>query len=387
MPDGVPKGPIRLTNLISGLGVGGAEMMLYGLSAALRRDGFEIRVISMTGDGPMGERIRGAGIPVTSLGMERGVPNVRGAMRLARLLRGDPPDVLQTWMYHADLLGAIGARRGGRVPLVWGIHNTALERRATKALTRWVVRLNSALSNRLPDAIVCCSEEARRAHARLGYDPGKMQVIPNGIDLALFRPDGEARRAVRDELGLAPAAILIGMAARYHPQKDHLSFIEAAARIARPAREAHFILCGDQIASENAELQRMVESAGLGDRLHLLGVREDMPRIMASLDLAVLSSAYAEAFPLVIGEAMACEVPCVVTDVGDSAAIVGDTGAVVPPRDPGALAGMCLRLLEGGERRLRELGTAARLRIEERYSLARAVEQYAALYRKLAGRA
>jgi len=395
--------PIRLAHLISGLGVGGAEMMLYNLSASLRRDGFEARVISMTGDGPLAERIRGLGIPVSSLGMKRGLPSAAGALRMRRLLRGDPPDVLQTWMYHADLLGAIvtwlsprtsrktigtmcGSGQVGRPPLAWGIHNTALGARTTKAVTRWVVRLNSALSHRLPDVIVCCSEEARRAHARLGYDPGKMQVIPNGIDLSLFRADAEARAAVREELGLRPEAILIGMAARYHPQKDHRNFIEAARRIRDRNPDVRFLLCGNQMTPENAELWRMITAAGLGDRVHLLGLRDDMPRIMASLDLAVLTSAYAEAFPLVIGEAMACEVPCVVTDVGDSAAIVGDTGAVVPPRDPAALAEACLRLLEGGVPRLGEMGRAARLRIQERYSLASAAAKYAALYRELAGR-
>ena len=395
--------PIRLAHLISGLGVGGAEMMLYNLSAALRRDGFEARVISMTGDGPLAERIRGLGIPVSSLGMKRGLPSAGGALRLFRLLRQDPPDVLQTWMYHADLLGAIVARLSprtsrktigtmcgsgqvGGTPLAWGIHNTALERRHTKAVTRWVVRLNSALSRRLPDVIVCCSEEARRAHVRLGYDPGRMQVIPNGIDLSLFRPDAEARVAVREELGLRTEAILIGMAARYHPQKDHRNFIEAARRIGEGNPAIHFLLCGNQVTPENGELQRMIAAAGLGDRIHLLGVRDDMPRIMASLDLAALTSAYAEAFPLVIGEAMACEVPCVVTDVGDSAAIVGDTGAAVPPRDPKALAEACLRLLDGGGERLSEMGRAARLRIQEQYSLASAASQYAALYRRLAGR-
>ena len=361
-------------------------MMLYHLCAALRRDGFEARVISMTGDGPLAERIRELGIPVISLGMKRGLPSAGGALRLRRLLRRDPPDVLQTWMYHADLLGAIVARLSGGPPLAWGIHNTALERRNTKAVTRWVVRINRALSHRAPDVIVCCSEEARRAHVRLGYDPDKMQVIPNGIDLSLFRPDAEARAAVRQELGLGRQAVLIGMAARYHPQKDHRNFIEAARRIGEQNPQARFLLCGNRVTPENAELRRMIAAAGLGDRFHLLGIREDMPRIMASLDLAVLTSGYAEAFPLVIGEAMACEVPCVVTDVGDSAAIVGEVGLVVPPKDPGALADACLRLLEGGRARLSEMGKAARLRVERHYSLANAAAQYGALYRRLAGR-
>jgi glycosyltransferase involved in cell wall biosynthesis len=373
-------------HLISGLGVGGAEMMLHGLSTSLAGEGFKVRVVSMTGDGPLAGRIQSLGIPVTSLGMKRGVPSVHGARRLGRLLREDSPDVLQTWMYHADLLGAVAAWPQGGPALVWGIHNTALDPWHTRALTQLVVWLNAWLSHRGPEAIVCCSEEARRAHLRLGYDGEKMLVIPNGIDLSRYRPDAEARRAVREELGLQPEAILIGMAARYHPQKDHRAFMEAAGRMGAREPAAHFLLCGHQVTPENRELQRMVAAAGLADRIHLLGLRDDMPRVMAALDLAVLSSAYAEAFPLVIGEAMACEVPCAVTNVGDSAAIVGETGAVVPPRDPEALAEACLRLIEGGERRLRELGTAARRRIEERYSLARAAAQYAALYRRLAGR-
>jgi glycosyltransferase involved in cell wall biosynthesis len=242
--------------------------------------------------------------------------------------------------------------------------------------------VNARLSRRIPARIVCCSEATRRVHVQMGYASDKMLVIPNGIDLGRFRPDPRARRSVRAELGLDSEAPLIGMVARFHPLKDHSTFVQAASRLAQ-LLDVHFLLCGAGIDVENAELASWIEQAGLSDRFHLLGRREDTPRLFASLDLSTLSSR-SEAFPLVVGEAMACGVPCVVTDVGDAAVIVGTTGIVVPPQDPGALAEAWRRLIEDGPELRRRLGDLARQRIEERYGLADVVTEYECLYRSLA---
>ena len=375
--------PVRLVHIISGLELGGAETMLYQLLAGTDLERFPSEVVSMTTRGLVGERIAQLGVPVHALGMRRGLPTPWHLLPLVRLLRRARPDVIQTWMYHADLFGGVAGRLAGRIPVVWGIHHTRLERESTPAGTLWTARVNARLSHRLPARIVCCSEATRRVHVQMGYAADKMLVIPNGIDLDRFRPDPEARASVRVELGLGPDALLIGMAARFHPLKDHRNFVLAASRIA-DLPGVHFLLCGEGMVAENAVLSGWIEQAGLSGRFHLLGRREDMPRLFASLDLSTLSSR-SEAFPLVVGEAMASGVPCVVTDVGDSAEIVGTTGLVVPPEDPEALAAAWRELIEGGPELMGRLGQLARRRIEERYSLQASVSKYQNLYHLLVG--
>jgi glycosyltransferase involved in cell wall biosynthesis len=240
------------------------------------------------------------------------------------------------------------------------------------------------LSHWLPARIVCCSEASRQVHRQRGYPADKMLVITNGFDLATFRPDQGARQSVRQELGIPEDAPLIGLVARFDPQKDHRNFLQAAAKLHAQLPESYFLLCGDDLTWENAELVGWIEPVGIRHRCRLLGTREDTPRLTAALDLATTSSAYGEAFPLVIGEAMACGVPCVVTDVGDSAIIVGETGVVVPPRDPQALAtGWSQLLLDMSRDERLQLGMAARQRIMERYSMGKIVAQYESLYESL----
>jgi glycosyltransferase involved in cell wall biosynthesis len=292
-------------------------------------------------------------------------------------------DLVQTWLYHADLIGGIAARLAG-LPVVWGVHHASVDAQM-KTTTRLVVRSCAALSNWLPERIVCCAEATKAGHVRLGYAAAKSVVIPNGFDASQFKPDAGARLSVRQERGIQEGTILIGYFARFHPDKDHAVFVEAAGTLHRDFPDVHFVLCGQEITPDNPTLLAWVEAAGVRDRVHLLGLRQDIPRLMASLDVFSLSSRN-EAAPLVIGEAMACGVPCAVTDVGDSAEMVGNTGEVVPPRDPQALALAWRRLLEAGEQRRRELGKAARLRIEENFDLAGVVRRYEALYRTVAKR-
>ncbi|MBT9173999.1 MAG: N-acetyl-alpha-D-glucosaminyl L-malate synthase [Syntrophomonadaceae bacterium] len=219
-------------------------------------------------------------------------------------------------------------------------------------------------------------------HAELGYVRDKMTVIPNGFDLEVFKPDPASRLSVRRELGLPEDAVLVGLVARFDRQKDHRNFVHAAGKVAAEYPGARFLLCGSGVTAENRELDGWLRAAGVRDRCHLLGQREDVPRLMAALDVAV-SSSLGEAFPLVVGEAMSCGVPCVVTDVGDSALIVGDTGKVVPSEDFAALACGIGELLEAGAERRSLLGEAARRRIGEHVSLPDMVAAYERLYREI----
>ncbi|MEZ0395268.1 MAG: glycosyltransferase [Anaerolineales bacterium] len=369
----------RIAHVATGLGVGGAEMTLLNLLTRLDRRQFECEVFSLSAEAPLAEPIRALGVPVHTLDMPPGVPDPRGYLRLRRHLRRFRPALVQTWMYHADLLGGLVAPLAGRPPVVWGIHLTVSEMGALKAATRLIIRLNARLSRCLPRAIVCCAEAARRTHAALGYDPARLTVIPNGIDLERFRPDPAARARLRAELGLPAETPLIGMAARFDPHKDHRNFLRAAALLHRWQPEVRFVLWGRDVTPHNPDLAAWLRAEGLEGVVHLLGLRADAPALTAALDLATLSS-WGEAFPLVIGEAMACGVPCVATDAGDAALILGGMGRVVPPRDPQALAEAWAEVLRLPVAERRALGRAARQRVEACYSLEKMAAAYTRLY-------
>jgi len=369
---------------ITGLNTGGAEAMLCKVVSRLPEHGVECRVVSLLPLGPMAGTLQQMGVQVDSLGMKRGVPSPAALWRFFRLIRRWKPDVVQTWLYHADLLGLLAARMAGSVPVVWNIRCAYMDLSQYRRTTSLVLRLCSWLS-RLPSAVLANSEEARRFHRELGYSPQRFEVIPNGFDTALFRPDPEAPRRLRLELGLEHANALIGLVARFDPMKDHATFLQAAGELVRSHAEVRFVLCGDGIVWSNEKLAAMVRENQLENRIFLLGRRNDIPQLTAGLDIAVCSSK-GESFPNVVGEAMACGVPCAVTDVGDAASIIGDTGVVVPPEDVPALCQGMKSLLERGDAARRELGHCARERILSLYSLEKIVGLYYSLYEGVTGR-
>jgi glycosyltransferase involved in cell wall biosynthesis len=373
---------IKILHIISGLSTGGAEMMLYKLLLHLREANFDNSVVSMCPVGPIGEKIQALQVPVRTLGMRRKIPNPIGLYRLVRWLQQDPPHLIQTWMYHADLLGGLAAKFVGGIPVVWNIRHGPFDK-SGKRSSLWAMRACVPLSNWLPSRIICCSEVSQQIHIALGYPANRMIVIPNGFDLAAFKPDPEARLSVRRELGLPSESLLIGLVGRFDTQKDHRTFIEAAARLQADSSHPYFVLCGDEVTWENAQLASWIEAAGVRQRCHLLGRREDMPRLTAALDIATSSSSHGEAFSNVIGEAMACGVPCVATDVEDAAFIIGDTGRIVPPRDPYSLAQNWHALIEVGQEGRNRLGCAARRRIAEHFNLPTVATRYEQLYEEV----
>lgn len=375
---------LKCLHIITGLDTGGAEMMLRKLVEWT--DGHRLRneVVCLTGNGPVGAALAARGVPVHALGMRGGVPDPRAVARLTRLVTSSAPDVVQTWMYHANLLGGIACRLAHVRPVVWNIRASHLEPGSEKRLTRFVARASARLARGLCDAVVTNSHDARAVHVALGYADALFRVIPNGFDTTTFRPDSAARAAVRAEWGVAGETPVIGMIARYHAAKDHATFVAAAARLREDYPHVQFVLAGDAVDDRNEALGALVRGAGLAGRIRLLGRRDDTPRVFAGLDICTSASAY-EAFPNVLGEAMATGVPCVATDVGDSARIIGDTGRVVPVRAPGALARAWADLLGIGPQARQALGARARCRVERHYPIAAVAEQYVALYEELAG--
>jgi glycosyltransferase involved in cell wall biosynthesis len=367
-------------HVITGLEVGGAQNMLAKLLPSLRTGGFGSVVVPLVEGGLIGEALRAQGVPLRPLGMRRSLPDPRGLVALKRIIEQERPHLIQTWMYHADLLGGLAAKLRSRVPVIWGIRRGTLDLRRLKAGTYLAGRFCAATSGWLPAHIICCSEAALEAHAKIGYQRSRMSVIPNGFDTEHFRPDLDAYRSLRAELDLPADALLVGLSGRFDPAKDHQNFVRAAGLVAQRSSALHFVLCGEGMTWDNSALCVWLRATGHAERFSLLGVRSDMPHVSAALDVLV-SSSVIEGFPNVVGEAMACAVPCVVTNVGESARIVADTGWVVPPSNPALLAAAINEAVRLPPAERAALGQRARQRIIDRYSLARIGERYCECYR------
>ncbi|MDP1731601.1 MAG: glycosyltransferase [Devosia sp.] len=368
---------MKVLHIITGLYDGGAEASLYRICTARMPETGHV-VVSLSGEGKYSALLRRSGIEVHSLDMPRGRLTLAGLRELLRLIRRERPDVVQTWMYHANLAGGLTARLAGHRNIVWGIHHTDLAPESTSRGTRLVNRLSALLSRWLPKRIVSCAESAARVHAAIGYDREKFVVIPNGYDLRLFYPDPTARLKFRDEMGLGETTPLVGMIARWDPQKDHDNLLHAMVSVRTKIAAVKCMIVGTGCDSDNKVLIKKIKDLALEGSVIMLGPRSDIPAVMNALDVNVLSSAYGEAFPNAVAEAMACGTPCVVTDVGDAALIVGESGWVVPPRNAPALAAAICDAL--GQMRDRPAWAArrraARRRIEDNFSLRKVAASY-----------
>ncbi len=369
----------RVYHLITDLAPGGAELFLARLAPRLVAEGIPCAVGALGAGGVAADMLREVGLPVTCCGMPRGWLTLNGLRILRRDLRAFRPDVVQTWLYHADLVG-LAARFLGVPRIVWNLRCSDLRLTHYRLRTRLVVGACARLS-RLPDMVLANSQAGLEHHLRLGYRPRASAVIPNGIDLDVFKPAPDARGEVRAALGLADRDILIGLPARWDPMKGHALFAQAAGQALRQAPGLRFLLYGQGIDGENAALVAALAQAGAEKACLLLGRRQDTPRLHAALDIACSSSLHGEGFSNALAEAMACGVPCVGSAVGDTAAIVGDTGRVVPPGDAEALAQGMLELARLGREQRAQLGGMARHRIQRHFSLELAVARYAEVYR------
>ena len=369
---------IRIAHVISGLDTGGAEVMLAKLVGAMDRARFSNSVISLTDRGQLGHQIESSGVAVYTLGMRRGRPNILALPRLIRLLRTLRPNIVQSWLYHADLLSTLASKYSGSPILIWNVRCSNMDLGQYRSLTRWVQRV-LAWRSATPAAVVVNSEAGKRQHERLGYRPRRWDVIPNGFDTQRFRPDSSVRSSVRKEWHVQEDAVIVALVARVDPMKDHAAFLEAAQEVAKARRNVCFFLVG----KDTQALAPAVAARGLTERTRILGHRSDIECLLPGVDVLCLSSGFGEGFPNVLGEAMSCGVPCVSTDVGDARSIIADTGIVVPAHDPAALAHAIIDLIDRGPAARELLGRAARARVETEYSLARIVDRYTALYSDL----
>lgn len=341
-------------------------------------------VISLMDRGKYGPLLEDAGVVVEHLGMPRGRVTFKGLVALWRFIRKLRPDVVQTWMYHADLIGGVIARLTGVRRILWGIRNSNLDARASSRTTILVARLCAFLSRYIPSVIVSCSQKAAAVHQSLGYMREKFVIIHNGYSLEHLKPNDILRVRLRTEWGVEPSAALLGMVARFDPQKDHANLFAALERLKADGARFRCALIGMGMTKDNVALQELTATHGLAADILLLGQRDDIPAVMNALDLHILSSSYGEAFPNVLAEAMACGTPCVTTDVGDAALIVGKTGWIVNHCDSDELArAIAFALFEMHDvQQWRRRSEESRARINERFTLERMVANYQQVWRE-----
>lgn len=363
----------KILNLISTLDRGGAETFLYRLTTKMDASVFESRVVTMTGIGSIGKDLQESRIPVYSLGMPKGLPDPRGLVRLIQLIRHYQPDILHCWMYHAFLLGIAVKFFFPKIKVIWNIRCSNMEFGKYGVIYDFTVR-TAALLSPLTDCLIANSFAGKKYHFHLGYRNNNWNVIQNGIDTEVFHP-APKNMALRRELGIPEDAFVIVHVARFDPMKGHRTFFEAVELYLEKNENTHFIFAGKGMDNRNLSILRYICDIEKKNHVHLLGERKDINRIYAAADIAA-SSSYGEGFPNVIAEAMATGLPCVATDAGDSAIIIGDSGVVVPINNTQKLVQAWNGMAEKDTKTFKMLGKRALSRIQEKFNLAHVVKEY-----------
>jgi len=373
---------LKIFHVIVGLNVGGAETMLKRLIESDVENIPHTVVVSLTSLGIIGESLRTCGVRVHALGMSSPFDFPIAFGRLIRLLRQYKPTIVQTWMYHANLLGGLAARMTGSCSIVWGLHSTSIPQ-GELSVTFWLVRLGAIFSYIIPSRIICCANSAKVAHAKLGYSAHKMIVVPNGYDFYAFERDLKSRARARLEFGFDDGDIVIGTVGRFDPLKDFHNFVIAASNLVARRDNVKFLMIGRNIEWTNPILRGWIEDAGLVKKFQLLGEQSDVPYFLSAMDVFCLSSVN-EAFPNVVVEAMAMGLPCVVTRAGDAADILGDDAFVVPVKDPVSLSAALLRICDLASEERRRLGERGAKKVRAEYGIENIRQKYEAVYAEIA---
>lgn len=368
---------MRVLHVITGLSLGGAESMLLKLASRLHTIGVDQNVVSLMSGGELASEFARIGVPVSSLGMRRGVPSLIALRDLRRAVCAYRPQVVHGWMYHANILASMTTPASASV--IWGIRQTLYDAKKERLNTRLVIAYG-ALAARKAKAVVYNSALSARQHEQRGYPSARSLVIPNGFDLDAFWPDSKARSSVREELGLRPDAIVFGHVARFHPMKNHEGLITSFACVAKANPHAVLVMAGDNVNDYNRTLGEVVLKHRLVGRIRMIGKRRDVAKLMNGFDVYVSASSWGEGFPNVLGEALACGVPCIATDIGDSRDIVAEHGWLVDAGNSDQLSQAMLDAarLSAGERK--KLGALGRKHVESRYSLDAVAKAHRALY-------
>lgn len=372
---------MRVLHCITGLEIGGAEMLLYRFLRQTRNCGIKAGVFTLMSHGPLARDIAALGVRVFEGGFPKGRPTLSGVRLVHRTVCSFRPDILHGWMYHGNLAASIGGWFGApQAPVLWSIHHSLqrLDREtpATRLLVGGLARISKRVAAVSYSGAGCADD-----HEAMGFDPAGRNVIPNGVDPAEFHPlpDGSAR--LRAAFRIPASRLLVGNMARAHPMKNQTALVEAIAILVREGLDVHGVLVGEGV-TRGAAIRR-ARTLGLSDRIAAMEPRSDIAAIVSGLDLFVLCSSWGETSSLATLEAMAAGVPVVVTDVGDSRILVGDQSLVVPPENPPALAVAMSRILSLPRFQRSLLGLRLRARVCQSYTIERYANQHLALYERI----
>ena len=353
---------IKIIHIITGLGGGGAENMLYKLLKYSDKNVYYHEVISLMDEGIMGEKIKAEGIIVHSLNLSG--QNPINALTKARNLCQNF-DMVNTWLYHADIFGFIVAKILLRKKLIWNVRHSNLEKKVNKSRTLKIVKINALLSKKV-DCITYNSKKAIETHEKFGYSVMNSAFIPNGFELEALKADKNKRETIRKELLIKNEDKVLITVGRWDIQKDYYTLLQALNELKKKNVDFKMMLVGSDLDAANKELVALMNLYHLEENLYLLGRQGNVSDFLSAADVYV-SSSLSESFSNSIGEAMACGLPCVVTDVGDSKLIVGETGLVVPAQDYIALSETMVKILN--KTGLVKIGEEARSRISKYYNI------------------
>ncbi len=371
--------PKKIAIISTCLDRGGAENALLNLLKTVERERYAPTVFSLRPIGSLGDEIKALGIETASANLIGRMNLMGGIKSIKRWLSVTRPDLIQGWMYHGNLSGSIGSRRH---PVIWSIHSFPNAAALCATTTKLAVTLSRKISHSHSRAIIYCSRHALDLHTRLGFQSEIVEFIPNGIDTKRFTNSPSLKSDARRQFGIHPQNLAVGMAARYHPVKGHADFVRAAAQIAQSRANVQFLLCGRGVTPENDPLKAAIQKTGMAERFRLVGEQADMCAFYAALDI-LASSSVSEAFPLSLCEASCMGVPCVATDAGDSAEIIGNPDLIVPCSDPTRLAEKIVWLLDLDSESRSQLGQNARTRVEEQFSVLRMAAGYADVWERV----
>lgn len=373
---------MKVIHIITGTNIGGAEIMLQRFLAAQGSDVAKHSVVALLRDGAIAEQIRSLGVSLTSLDLHRGKITLQSISRLRSIIKKQAPDIVHGWMYHGCMAAWVARLGSGRTGpgLVWAIHHSLQNIRKEKPTSQLLVRVLAMLSGKA-DLITYCSKNSRRQHEKVGFSAKRTSLIPNAIDTEVFRPDVDARGRLEALCEISDNRILIGNFARSHPMKDHVSMVRATAILLKRGYDVHSVIIGAGTPSSTAMAE--AQTLRIADRVSAFEARNDVAKLVPGLDIFFLSSAWGEAFPLSVAEAMAAEVPCVVTDVGDCAYLVGNSGIVVSCGVPELQTNAIADLLDAGPEQRAELGRKARARITKEFSSERYVNLHEIAYKQV----
>lgn len=367
--------------VINSLDVGGAEMALKKLILNLP-DGVKAKVITLKSEGKIADDLRLAGIDVFCLNVKNIMYFPKAILQLNKIIRDEKPDIIQSWLYHSDLVASFAGKLSGVQNIIWGVRTTELKKGSH--ITVVIRKILAWLSYWVPTKIVVVAKKAKKKHIEIGYDASKMEVIPNGFDIEAFRVAPSDVSLFKKDIGISKNDFVIGCVGRLSQDKGQDVFIAAAELVLKQFPSIKFLMVGRDLELSNAQVTGWIAKTSYPDNFVLVGERSDVAVCLKAMDIFCLPSR-SEGFPNVLGEAMLAGVPCVSTDAGDAAVLGGMDVPIAEVDNSIDLANKLIGLLEKTVEERNELGRALSQRIVEKYSVDKMVSRYIDLYKELEG--